>query len=53
MYLRNLLISVSEEYQDIQSNPELDELSRICAEVDVLLDDAGYKDIKRKFEYNC
>lgn len=53
MYLRNLLISVREEYQGVQSNPELDELSRLCAEVDRLLDDKGYKDIKRKFEYNC
>ncbi len=53
MYLRNLLISVSEEYQDVQSNPEIDELSRLCAGVDRLLDDVGYKDIKRKFEYNC
>ena len=53
MYLRNLLISVSEEYQGVQSNPEIDELSRLCAGVDRLLDDVGYKDIKRKFEYNC
>ena len=53
MYLRNLLISVSEEYQGVQSNPELDELSRLCAGVDRLLDDVGYKDIKREFEYNC
>lgn len=53
MYLRNLLISVREEYQDLQSNPELDELSRLCAGVDGLLDYVGYKDIKRKYEYNC
>lgn len=53
MYLRNLLISVVEEYQGVQSNPELDVLSRLCTEVDRLLDDVGYKDIKRKFEYNC
>ena len=53
MYLRNLLISVREEYQGVQSNPELDELSRLCTEVDRLLDDEGYKDLKRKYEYNC
>ena len=52
MYLRNLLISVREEFKDTTSNPELEELSRLCEDVDRLLDSVGYNDIKRKYEYN-
>ena len=52
MYLRNLLISVEEEYEGETSNPELEKLSLLRAEVDGLLDDVGYKDIKRNYEYN-